>query len=147
MVYILAFFFFLHKVGSHLFVWPVHVLCCDCITLLLCMLQEQQEEVRKRCENAEPRHGELWCAESKHVLNWQKKTGEILAQVASKIKNTFWEWGNLDWKHLEDSGSHQYSSEQLLTCLFCTRTCPSLADLKYLHTPLHFFVVVCVRRK
>lgn len=53
------------------------------------MLQEQQEEVRKRCENAEPRHGELWCAESKHVLNWQKKTGEILAQVASKIKNTF----------------------------------------------------------
>uniref|UniRef100_A0A7N8XFF2 Pre-mRNA-processing factor 6 n=1 Tax=Mastacembelus armatus TaxID=205130 RepID=A0A7N8XFF2_9TELE len=51
--------------------------------------EEQQEEVRKRCENAEPRHGELWCAESKHVLNWQKKTGEILAQVASKIKNTF----------------------------------------------------------
>ena len=53
--------------------------------------QEQQEEVRKRCENAEPRHGELWCAESKHVLNWQKKTGEILALVASKIKNTFWD--------------------------------------------------------
>uniref|UniRef100_A0A7N6AF77 Pre-mRNA-processing factor 6 n=1 Tax=Anabas testudineus TaxID=64144 RepID=A0A7N6AF77_ANATE len=51
--------------------------------------EEQQEEVRKRCENAEPRHGELWCAESKHVLNWQKKTGEILAEVASKIKNTF----------------------------------------------------------
>lgn len=51
--------------------------------------EEQQAEVRKRCENAEPRHGELWCAESKHVLNWQKKTGEILAQVASKIKNTF----------------------------------------------------------
>uniref|UniRef100_A0A8C6M8I7 Pre-mRNA-processing factor 6 n=1 Tax=Nothobranchius furzeri TaxID=105023 RepID=A0A8C6M8I7_NOTFU len=51
--------------------------------------EEQQEEVRKRCENAEPRHGELWCAESKHVLNWQKKTGEILMQVASKIKNTF----------------------------------------------------------
>uniref|UniRef100_A0A8P4GFJ2 Pre-mRNA-processing factor 6 n=1 Tax=Dicentrarchus labrax TaxID=13489 RepID=A0A8P4GFJ2_DICLA len=51
--------------------------------------EEQQEEVRKRCENAEPRHGELWCAESKHVLNWQKKTGEILAGVASKIKNTF----------------------------------------------------------
>ena len=51
--------------------------------------QEQQEEVRKRCENAEPRHGELWCAESKHVLNWQKKIGEILTQVAAKIKNTF----------------------------------------------------------
>ncbi|CAL8325486.1 unnamed protein product [Merluccius merluccius] len=51
--------------------------------------KEQQEEVRKRCENAEPRHGELWCAESKHVLNWQKKIGEILTQVAAKIKNTF----------------------------------------------------------
>lgn len=51
--------------------------------------QEQQAEVRKRCENAEPRHGELWCAESKHVLNWQKKTGEILAEVAKKLKNTF----------------------------------------------------------
>lgn len=51
--------------------------------------QEQQEEVRKRCENAEPRHGELWCAESKHVLNWQKKTGEILAEAAKKIKNAF----------------------------------------------------------
>ncbi|PWA31670.1 hypothetical protein CCH79_00006719 [Gambusia affinis] len=51
--------------------------------------EEQQEEVRKRCENAEPRHGELWCTESKHVLNWQRKTGEILALVASKIKNTF----------------------------------------------------------
>lgn len=51
--------------------------------------QEQQEEVRKRCDNAEPRHGELWCAESKHVLNWQKKTGEILAEAAKKIKNAF----------------------------------------------------------
>lgn len=59
------------------------------LTLLLCIHQEQQEEVRKRCENAEPRHGELWCAESKHVLNWQKKTGEILAEVARKLKNTF----------------------------------------------------------
>uniref|UniRef100_A0AAR2IL99 Pre-mRNA-processing factor 6 n=1 Tax=Pygocentrus nattereri TaxID=42514 RepID=A0AAR2IL99_PYGNA len=51
--------------------------------------EEQQEEVKKRCENAEPRHGELWCAESKHILNWQKKTGEILDLVAAKIKNTF----------------------------------------------------------
>ncbi|KAJ8408111.1 hypothetical protein AAFF_G00263390 [Aldrovandia affinis] len=51
--------------------------------------EEQQAEVRKRCENAEPRHGELWCAESKHILNWQKKIGEILVLVAAKIKNTF----------------------------------------------------------
>jgi len=58
---------------------------CPCV----CVPQEQQEEVRKRCENTEPRHGELWCNESKHVLNWQKKTAEILAGVAGKIKNTF----------------------------------------------------------
>uniref|UniRef100_A0A3P8WU10 Pre-mRNA-processing factor 6 n=1 Tax=Cynoglossus semilaevis TaxID=244447 RepID=A0A3P8WU10_CYNSE len=51
--------------------------------------EEQQAEVLKRCDNAEPRHGELWCAESKHILNWQKKTGEILELVASKIKNAF----------------------------------------------------------
>uniref|UniRef100_A0A673YJH7 PRP6 pre-mRNA processing factor 6 homolog (S. cerevisiae) n=1 Tax=Salmo trutta TaxID=8032 RepID=A0A673YJH7_SALTR len=47
---------------------------------------EQQEEVRKHCENTEPCHRELWCAESKHVLHWLKKIGEILTQVASKIK-------------------------------------------------------------
>ncbi|XP_056304688.1 pre-mRNA-processing factor 6 [Danio aesculapii] len=51
--------------------------------------EEQQHEVKKRCENAEPRHGELWCAESKHILNWQKNIGEILVLVASKIKNSF----------------------------------------------------------
>ena len=87
---------FIHKVGSHsqktcvfVSVGLMHALCGGYLTSLFCINQEQQEEVRKRCENAEPRHGELWCAESKHVLNWQKKTGEILALVASKIKNTF----------------------------------------------------------
>lgn len=60
----------------------IYFIACFC-------LQEQQQEVKKRCENAEPRHGELWCAESKHVLNWQKNIGEILVLVASKIKNTF----------------------------------------------------------
>ncbi|XP_064023615.1 pre-mRNA-processing factor 6 isoform X2 [Pogoniulus pusillus] len=51
--------------------------------------EEQQEEVRKRCENAEPRHGELWCDVSKDIQNWQKKIGEILVLVAAKLKNTF----------------------------------------------------------
>ncbi|XP_023367765.1 pre-mRNA-processing factor 6 [Otolemur garnettii] len=51
--------------------------------------EEQQEEVRKRCENAEPRHGELWCAVSKDITNWQRKIGEILVLVAGHIKNTF----------------------------------------------------------
>lgn len=57
--------------------------------LSLSPLQEQQEEVRKRCENAEPRHGELWCDVSKDIQNWQKKIGEILVLVAAKLKNTF----------------------------------------------------------
>ncbi|KAL7985679.1 hypothetical protein Chor_004249 [Crotalus horridus] len=51
--------------------------------------EEQQEEVRKRCENSEPRHGELWCEVSKDISNWQRKIGEILILVAAKIKNTF----------------------------------------------------------
>ncbi|CAM2102295.1 pre-mRNA-processing factor 6 isoform X1 [Lepidochelys kempii] len=51
--------------------------------------EEQQEEVKKRCENAEPRHGELWCEVSKDIENWQKKIGEILVVVAAKIKNAF----------------------------------------------------------
>lgn len=52
-------------------------------------IQEQREEVRRRCENAEPRHGELWCAVSKDIANWQRKIGEILVLVAARIKNTF----------------------------------------------------------
>lgn len=51
--------------------------------------QEQREEVRRRCENAEPRHGELWCAVSKDIAHWQRKIGEILVLVAAHIKNTF----------------------------------------------------------
>ncbi|KAF5921477.1 hypothetical protein HPG69_008239 [Diceros bicornis minor] len=51
--------------------------------------EEQREEVRRRCENAEPRHGELWCAVSKDIANWQRKIGEILVLVAARIKNTF----------------------------------------------------------
>ncbi|KAF4792124.1 pre-mRNA-processing factor 6-like protein [Turdus rufiventris] len=51
--------------------------------------EEQQEEVRRCCENAESRHGELWCDVSKDVENWQKKTREILMLVAAKLKNTF----------------------------------------------------------
>lgn len=52
-------------------------------------LQEQREEVRRRCENAEPRHGELWCATSKDITNWQRKIGEILVLVAARIRNPF----------------------------------------------------------
>lgn len=45
--------------------------------------------MRRRCENAEPRHGELWCATSKDIANWQRKIGEILVLVAARIRNPF----------------------------------------------------------
>ncbi|XP_055508579.1 pre-mRNA-processing factor 6-like [Leucoraja erinacea] len=51
--------------------------------------EEQHEDVKRRCENAEPRHGELWCEVSKDIRNWQRKIGEILVLVATQIKNTF----------------------------------------------------------
>uniref|UniRef100_UPI00358DE5CD pre-mRNA-processing factor 6 n=1 Tax=Myxine glutinosa TaxID=7769 RepID=UPI00358DE5CD len=51
--------------------------------------QEQQEEVMKRCENVEPRHGELWCQMSKDIKNWRKKPSEVLELVANKLTNTF----------------------------------------------------------
>ncbi|KAG8513272.1 Pre-mRNA-processing factor 6, partial [Galemys pyrenaicus] len=47
--------------------------------------EEQREEVRRRCENAEPRHGELWCAVSKDIANWQRKVGEVLVLVAACV--------------------------------------------------------------
>ena len=51
--------------------------------------EEQRDEVRRCCENVEPRHGELWCAVSKDIANGQRKIGEILVLVAAHIKNTF----------------------------------------------------------
>ncbi|XP_043945818.1 pre-mRNA-processing factor 6 [Protopterus annectens] len=51
--------------------------------------EEQQQDVKKRCENSEPRHGELWCKVSKDVKNWQQKVGGILELAAAEIKNSF----------------------------------------------------------
>jgi pre-mRNA-processing factor 6 len=48
--------------------------------------QSQQEHVVKRCEAAEPHHGETWCASSKAVKNWRKKTKDILQTVAKHLK-------------------------------------------------------------
>ncbi|XP_070533546.1 pre-mRNA-processing factor 6-like [Ptychodera flava] len=47
--------------------------------------EEQQEDVRKRCINAEPHHGEYWCAVSKAIVNWRNKTEDILPLVAKSI--------------------------------------------------------------
>ena len=53
---------------------------------LLCFFQSQQEQVVKRCETAEPHHGETWCSTSKAAKNWRKKTKDILQIVARQLK-------------------------------------------------------------
>ncbi|GFS30001.1 pre-mRNA-processing factor 6 [Trichonephila inaurata madagascariensis] len=47
--------------------------------------EEQQEDVKKRCIHAEPRHGENWCRVSKNILNWRKKTEQILIMTATAL--------------------------------------------------------------
>ncbi|XP_022245664.1 pre-mRNA-processing factor 6-like [Limulus polyphemus] len=47
--------------------------------------EEQQDEVRKGCVNAEPHHGEHWCSVSKDIQNWRKKTVEILVLAANAV--------------------------------------------------------------
>lgn len=48
--------------------------------------QTQQESVLHKCTQAEPRHGELWCAESKAIPNWRLKTKDITPLVAKSLK-------------------------------------------------------------
>ncbi|CAH1772919.1 unnamed protein product [Owenia fusiformis] len=47
--------------------------------------EEQQEAIKKRCINAEPKHGELWCKTSKVISNWRLKCEEILPLVANAL--------------------------------------------------------------
>ncbi|XP_035229632.1 pre-mRNA-processing factor 6-like [Stegodyphus dumicola] len=47
--------------------------------------EEQQEDVKKRCVHAEPRHGENWCKVSKNINNWRKKTEQILIMTAASL--------------------------------------------------------------
>ncbi|XP_074602507.1 pre-mRNA processing factor 6 [Brevipalpus obovatus] len=46
---------------------------------------EQQNAIKKRCFDAEPRHGEEWCKVSKDIRNWKLKTDEILSLVAHNL--------------------------------------------------------------
>uniref|UniRef100_A0A915CUS0 Pre-mRNA-processing factor 6 n=1 Tax=Ditylenchus dipsaci TaxID=166011 RepID=A0A915CUS0_9BILA len=48
--------------------------------------ETEQEEVRKRCLMAEPRHGEIWQQISKDVVNWRKKTLEILEIACRSVE-------------------------------------------------------------
>jgi pre-mRNA-processing factor 6 len=46
---------------------------------------EQAEAVVKYCEQAEPRHGEVWQRVAKRVENWKKTTREILVLAAAEL--------------------------------------------------------------
>ena len=47
--------------------------------------QDTQNEVKKKCLNADPRHGEYWCQVSKDIKNWRLKTEHILPLVAELV--------------------------------------------------------------
>nr|SVE74961.1 EOG090X017X [Daphnia dolichocephala] len=46
---------------------------------------EEQNDVKKRCIQAEPRHGEVWTSISKSPQNWRAKTEDILLSVAEAL--------------------------------------------------------------
>lgn len=47
---------------------------------------EQQNDVKSKCAQAEPRHGEEWCKVSKAVENWRLKSDEILVKCADSLQ-------------------------------------------------------------
>lgn len=49
-------------------------------------LKEHQEDVMKRCIEAEPRHGSEWCKVSKDPSNWKLKTEDILLCVSANLQ-------------------------------------------------------------
>jgi len=46
---------------------------------------EQQEDIKKRCIGAEPKHGALWCQYSKDIKHWQEKTEFFLLFVTHVV--------------------------------------------------------------
>lgn len=48
--------------------------------------EAEQEELKKKCASAEPRHGEKWQIASKDVKNWRMNTLEILEIVARELE-------------------------------------------------------------
>ena len=44
---------------------------------------DQQNEIKQRCINVEPRHGELWCKYAKDIKHWRQKT-EFFLMLAAK---------------------------------------------------------------
>ncbi|KAL5013263.1 hypothetical protein ScPMuIL_007533 [Solemya velum] len=47
--------------------------------------EESQREVKRKCLNAEPHHGEEWCLVSKHIQNWRLKTEQLLPLVSESL--------------------------------------------------------------
>eukprot|EP00002_Diphylleia_rotans_P016712 TRINITY_DN3249_c0_g1_i4.p1 TRINITY_DN3249_c0_g1~~TRINITY_DN3249_c0_g1_i4.p1 ORF type:complete len:119 (-),score=20.99 TRINITY_DN3249_c0_g1_i4:241-597(-) len=47
--------------------------------------EDEQNEVIRRCKEAEPRHGEVWQKVSKADENWLMKTEQILKKVAALV--------------------------------------------------------------
>lgn len=47
---------------------------------------EQQEDMKKRCILAEPKHGELWCRYSKDIRHWREKTEFFLLMAANDLQ-------------------------------------------------------------
>lgn len=47
---------------------------------------EQQQDVKNRCIQAEPAHGEEWTRVSKAIGNWRLKTEEILIRCAESLQ-------------------------------------------------------------
>jgi pre-mRNA-processing factor 6 len=51
--------------------------------------EKSQEAVLKRCVEADPHHGEVWCSVSKQPANWKLKADGILKTVAAGIVDVF----------------------------------------------------------
>jgi len=51
--------------------------------------EEQQQQVLKRCIEAEPRHGEKWIEVSKDIANVRWKTEQILKKVVANLSSEF----------------------------------------------------------
>jgi pre-mRNA-processing factor 6 len=47
--------------------------------------EEQRNDVKQRCVQAEPRHGEEWASVSKLITNWKLKTDQLLLSCADMI--------------------------------------------------------------
>ena len=48
--------------------------------------KEQQDDIKRRCIAAEPKHGDLWCKYAKNIQHWKEKTEFFLIIAASELK-------------------------------------------------------------